>query len=810
MQGILFDLRFALRTLARNPGFTAIAILTLALGIGANTAIFTVFDAVLLKPLPYTDPGRLVAIQEVVPPLVSIAPSLPVSAWHFREWRKSSRTFEQLALLGSFSTVLTTRTGEPERIPMARVSASLFPLLGIQAQVGRTFLEDEDRPGHDLEVILSDRLWSRRFHRDPAVIGRKVLLDGYPYQVVGVLPAGARLPRVSELHNLAFSDTDAEMWKPFAIRDSELAIMAEFNFACIGRLKPGFSIAQATADLDAVQSAIVKDIAERPELRAAITGLQDQIAGRSRQGLVLLLAAVGAVLLIVCVNIANLMLARAVARTRELAIRTALGAGIRRLLRQTMTESLLVAIAGGALGAALARWALATTVLRAPVDLPRLRDVRMDVHALAFAAAVTIASGVLFGLLPAWRMARTDPQVALKSGSRGVTERGSARRLLIGAEVALSAMCLVVGGLLLNSFIRLMRVDMGFQPDRAVTVGLGLPFSRYPDTKARVAFVRSLLDRIRPLPGVVAAGTVNRLPLTGEGSNNSIYVEGAAADSRRPIVDYRCVTPGYFRAIGVPLVSGRIFSEADGDRRVALVSARAARQLWPEGSPIGRRFRLGAPDQPPIEVVGIAGDVHGVSLQKAPNPTVYLPYWQRDRADLSLVVRTAMDPLSIATAIRGAIHGLDPELPVPRALALDQVVDASVRQRRFQLSLVLLFAAAALLLAVVGVYGVVSHSVTQRTGEIGIRMALGASRSDVWRMVVRHGLAPVAGGLVAGLVGALAAGRLVSGMLFGVRAADPLTFAAVAFTLLSAALAACAIPALRGTRVDPMVALRYE
>jgi predicted permease len=525
-----------------------------------------------------------------------------------------------------------------------------------------------------------------------------------------------------------------------------------------------------------------------------------------------MLAASGAVLLIVVVNLANLLLARATGRRRELAIRAAIGAGTFRLVRQLLTESMLLAVLGGALGVMLADWSVTAIILKAPLDLPGLQDVRVDWQALWFAACITVASGALFGALPAWRISRIDPQ-ALKAGSRAMTEGrrgGRVRQILIAAEVAVSAVCLVVGGLLLNSFVRLIQVDKGFQTERAFMINLGLPGVRYPDADHRSRFVRSLLEQVHGLPGVKAAGVSNRGPLSGEGSNLGILVEGVNLPrSQRPIVDYRCVSPEFFRAMGIPLIAGRGISESDGERLVATVSAQTARRLWPNENAIGKRFRLGAEDEAPFEVVGIVGDVRS-SLQKAPSMTVYVPYWQVSRSDFTLVVRTAREPLSLAPAVRGIVKGLDSQLVTPRARTLDQILDLTVAPRRFQMELILLFAITALLLAAVGVYGVVSQTVTLRTKEIGIRMALGATRSEVRQMVSRQGLTPVAAGLAAGLVGAAFAARLVSGLLFEVHTTDPVAFGGTAVALLASATLACLIPAARATRVDPLIALRYE
>lgn len=807
------DLRYALRTLMRAPGFAAVAIIALALGIGANTAIFTLFNNVLLRPLPYRDPSRLVAVHAVVPKFAYLAPTIPVNAYAYQEFRKQARSIERIAIFGESLTNLTSG-GEPVRLTMARASASLFPTLGIRPQLGRTFSEDEDQAGHDVVVVLSDRLWTDRFHRDPAVLGRKILLNGTPYEVVGVMPAGFQVPRTSQVQGAAVTDDYPQLWKPIGVQQYEMERLGDFNFGCIARLRPGFTAKEATAELTLIQRNILKDAPETLEVLDTAEPLQEQIGGRFRQSLILLLAAVVAVLIVVCVNIANLLLARAAGRRREMAIRTAIGARTGRLVRQSLTESLILAVAGGVLGVLLAEWSLSAILLHAPVDLPRFSEVRIDGTVAGFAFLLTLSAGAFFGMFPAWRMARTDPQSALKSGSQTITESrrgGRLRRVLIASEVALSAMCLAVGGLLLHSFVRVMQVDKGFQTEHAITVTLGLPEVRYPKSADTSRFVRALLDRVRQQPGVVAAGEISMLPLGGEGNNNLVAAEGTNPPiSERPLVDHRGASPDYFNAIGIPLLRGRIFQDSDGGHRVGVISASMARRLWPNGDPIGRRYHEGDDKQPLIEVVGVVGDIRGASLQKAPNPTSYEPYWQRNEHTVSLVVRTAMAPTAITGPVRRVVQSLDRELPIPAFETVAEIVDTSVAQRRFQLDLVLLFAVAALLAAAVGVYGVISQTVAQRTNEIGIRMALGASAPSVWRLVLRQGLTPVLAGLALGLAASLAAGRLVSGLLYGVGTTDPLVFAGVALVLVGAATAACWLPARRATRVDPLVALRYE
>jgi len=809
----LTDLRYALRTLGRNPGFAAIVILILAIGIGANTAMFSIVDGVLLRPLSFHDPERLVAIQEVVPKLASIAPTIPVNAMHFEEWRKSWHSAESLAMLSSYGSNLTSG-GEPERVIMGRVSSNLFSTLGVQPRLGRSFRSEEDRVGSDHVALLNESLWRRRFHGDGGVLGQKILLDGVPYEVIGILPAHPQIPKMSQIQAMAYGMESPEIWKPFALRDEEKDAMGDFNFGCIARLEPGATLSQASAELNAIQANIARDLPDHIELLAAIAPLQEQITGRSRQGLLLLMLAVGIVLLIVCVNIANLLLARATGRSREFAVRVAIGASSARLLRQMLTESFLVAILGGALGLAIAAGALQLILANAPADLPRLNEVRLDGPVLGIAFALTLLSAMIFGLIPAWRSSRIDPQSGLRAGGRSATESrqsGHLRAFLIAIETGLCTVCLVAAGLLLNSFVRLLHVDKGFDAEHVITVDLNLPTTRFPDLAHRSDFLRSVIDATRALPGISAVGVSNLLPLAGEGSNNMINLDGDTTPvMERPITDFRLINEDFFRTMGIPIVQGRAIEPADRGRNVSVISAAAAKRIWPGKNPLGQHYHLGDPSAPALEVIGVAGDVSAGSLQKQPNPTVYVPYWQRSQRQWSLTVRTSMDPASIAGAIRAEIRRLDPELPLPRFRSMDEIVSASIAQRRFQLTLVLLFAAIALGLASLGIYGVVSYSVAQRRGEMGIRMALGATGSDLRALVLRQGLTPVVIGLATGLAGALAAGRVLSGLLFGVSSTDPLTMSVVAAVLLIVAAAACYVPALRATRSDPLVALRYE
>ena len=799
--------------LRRAPGFSGVAVATLTLGIGANTAVFSLVDTAILRPLAYRDAGKLYNIHEIVPKFAYLAPLIPVNAMHFAEWRKSARSFEQMALIAGDVANLTG-SGEPQRVNRARVSPALFRMLGVEAQIGRTLLDEEDAEGKDDVVVINHELWQSRFGGDPGIVGRTLKLNDRPYRIVGVLPASFRFPKLSELYAMTIAQERPQVWKPFALRDSEKDDMGDFNFVCIAKARPGVSAAQAEAELNGIQAGITAKLQEKVELRAHVVGLQDQITGRARGGLELMLAAVAAVLLIACVNIANLLLARATGRRRELAVRTALGAGAGRLVRQMLAESLLLAAIGGALGMAVAYGGIRAITAYAPVDLPRMDEVRPDARLLAFNMAISLGAGLLFGLLPAWRFAKADPQEALQAGSRGSAGSRTGARMrdvLVAVEVGLTAVCLIAGGLLLRSFMNLLHVDKGFETERVFTADLSLPYSRYANHEAEAAFDRALLEKAVAIPGVTSAGVANQLPLAGEGNNNVIMPEGANLPMMdRPLADNREVNPDYFRTMGIRLLEGRVFDEHDRGKPVAVISAMTAARLWPGKSAVGKRLIQGMGHLGPIEVVGVVVDVRGASLNHAPTNTVYVPYWQDSNYKVSLAVRTALPAATVGAAIRAAVRQMDAQMPAPEVRTMEELLAASVAPRRFQMTLVLLFAVAALLLASLGIYGVVSYSVGQRTGEMGIRMALGAQPGAISGMVLRQGIGPVAAGLAVGVASALGLGRLLGSLLFGVKAADPATMAGVVALLAAVAALASWVPARRATRIDPAVALRGE
>jgi putative ABC transport system permease protein len=804
------EIRHAIRGLLRDRVFALMIVLSLAVGIGANTAIFSLVNGVLLQPPDFPHPERLVVLSQWAPKLLKDYPALPVNIGIYTEWRKRITSFESIGIVRATAFNLTG-SGQPEQLRGANISAGIFHVLGVQPPLGRGFTEQEEQSGHNQVVILADSLWRRRYQADPAIVGRKILLDGKPCEVVGVLPPSFQFPREEKIGQ-RYVGEGLEIYKPLGYEPDELKLyMGDFNYSTTARLRPGVSPAKAQAELNVVQAAISKQLPGGLDLHASLVPLQERMVGDVRQGLVLLMAAVGAVLLVLCVNLANLSLARAAGRARDAAIRTALGASRARLLGQSLIESVILALAGGALGVLLAYWGLRALLAAAPIDLPRLNEVHVDARVLLFALAISLLTGLIFGALPALRSIRSAPLEALKSCGRGNTEgRGGlrVRNLLVGLEVGLSAALLVTAGLLIASFVRLMAVDKGFQVDRVLAMNLSLLSTKYPKPAAQAAVFQRVLEKAAAMPGVQSASLVSALPLMGE---TWIDIVGKEHDTRPlvelPSTNVRFISPGYFQTLAVGLRDGRDFEEQDRSRKVAIVSASLARRLWGTENPVGRKMMH---HDEPTEVVGVTPDFRSTSLDKDPVNMLYIPYWQRPRLSASLVVRTSMDPRGIANALRAAVWEIDGEVTVPEVRTLEEVLSRSVAQRRFQMLLVLLFAVAALALAAFGAYGVLSYAVTRRTGEIGIRMALGAQRRDVLGMVLRQGMTPVLAGLAAGAATAVAIGRYLESLLFHVSPRDPVAFAVSGAVLLVVSVAACLVPARRATRVSPIEALRFE
>jgi predicted permease len=809
------DLTIAFRVLRKDRGFSLTAIVILALGIGAQTAVFSLVNGILLRPLEYRDSGRLYVIEEVIPQLSDRYPVLPVNARHYIEWTRRCTSCESIALTNTDDSNLNlTGSGEPERIFGEKVTANYFSLLGIDAQIGRIFEPENGQPSHDNVVVISDALWRRKFGADPSIVGRPITLNDTVSTVIGVLPGWFRAPAWQAL-GLPMKE-NVDVFQPWPIIEKDWDAAGDFNFGAIVRLRPGVTAAQAGAELNVIQSQIASKLTgeERIDLRAKLTPLERIETSRERSGLWLLLAAVGAVLLIVSLNLGNLMLSRVLGRSRDTAVRIALGASRARVLRGIFVECLLLAFAGGVLGIALAEAMVRLLVSWAPVDFPRLSEVHVDWRVLVFALAAAAVSGLFFGLFPAWRLTRVDAQDAMRAGSRGSTESGKRmrlRELLVSVEVGVSCLLLIVAGLLLISFLRLMGVNRGFAVEHILTAEISPPTPRYQDEAKRLELYHDVMAKLATEPGVASAGLISVLPLNGQLWTDMISLPG---DTRpimeRPIAAYRPITPGYFRTLGIRLVAGRDMTESDQPRKVALISEHTAQTVWPGKNPIGQQFRRGDLKQAPFEIVGVVADVRDRSLEQNPGLIVYVPYWDRVPWSAAIAVRTAGDPVAEAGAIRQAVWSIDSELPVSNIETMEQIEGRSVAQRRFQIALLAAFAGSALLLAALGTYGVLAFSIAQRTNEIGIRMALGAQPANILSMAMRRGLTPVAVGFAAGVASALALGRFLTGFLFSVRPYDLRTIVAVFIVTLIAAVAACWIPAHRATQMDPLDALRYQ
>lgn len=804
------DLRIAARMLLREPAFATVAILTIALGVGANTAIFSIVNGILLRPLPYADPGRLVSLREIVPAVAHTYPTLPVSARHFTEWRQRTASFERLSALQPGSAALTG-LGEPMRVDVVRCSADLFDTLGIKPALGRSFAAGEDQAGKNRVVILADSLWRRVFHADRGVIGRSIQLDSQPYTVIGVLPGSFSFPNVRIMDVGQVAGGRPEIFRPLVFENDELKdLMGNFNYSVIARLKPAITPGRANAELNVIAAQLVQLSGQKVELRAGVIPMRDSIVGNSRRGLLVLLGAVGSVLLIVCVNLANLMLARSERRARESAVRIALGAGRSRIAGQALFETLLVALIGGALGVALAASGLGSLVHSAPPDTPRLDEVHLDLRVLLFALAITLATGLLFGLAPAWRAAAADPQDALKSGGRSGSGSGAGTRLramLVTAEVALSAILLLTAALFMTSFGRLIGAGQGFDAPTVLAANVQTPWQKYQEKDQRSRFHQQVLERLDAQSGVVSSAVVTALPLTGETWIDSIWLAGETRPEwERPMANVRFISGGYFRTMGIPLIEGRAFKEADRNRKVAILSERLARALWPHDSAAGRKFMR---NDDAFEVIGVVGDVRA-EPHKPPVSILYWPYWDWAPREVTLVARAAGDPRSVAGVIRDAVRGVDPDVPLPVFRTMSEVLAESLAARRFQMLLASAFAFSAVLLAAIGIYGVVSYSVTRRRNEIGVRMALGAQPRNLYRMVLVQSMRPVMLGLALGIAGSLALSRILASLLYGVSPRDPATIAAVASLLLAVAVGACMIPARRAARIAPLDAIHYE
>jgi putative ABC transport system permease protein len=805
---LLKDIAYAARILRRSPGFTLTAVLTLALGIGANTAIFSVVNATLLRPLPFPHPERIVVIQNQYKAIG--LDSAAASVADYIDYRKQRQLFSEVAAVNTNDFNLTG-IDRPERLQCGEATSGLFAVLGLQPILGRVFTYEEDQPGKNQVVLLTEGLWKRRFGGDPNVLGRAIHLNGKPYTVIGIVPSILQW----------FAPLDA--WIPTGFTPEQMSPARrtdQFLFV-LARLQPGVSIARARAGMAAFGGPLAKNFPDfyPPSSGWAIRvdSLNELLVGDIRGALLVLLAAVGFVLLIACANVANLLLARAAGRMRELTIRVALGAAKWRIARQLLTESVILGLLGGAAGVLLGSWGVGFLVKSGPRELPRLDEVSIDGRVLAFTAAIALLTGLLFGLAPIMQVAAGNLHDLLKQGARGAAgslRRHRTRNTLVIVEVALSLVLLVAAGLLLRSFASLEKVDPGFRAQNVLTFGVSLPPARYRTQQQTSGFFHALLDRVATLPGVSAAGAVNPLPFSGSNWSGSFHIEGLTvpAGGTGPHADQRVVSPGYFKAMGIPLLRGRLVADSDreGAPLAVVVDEALAQEYFKNQDPIGRHLR-GGEGGAWATVIGIVGHVqHNALDSQLRKATLYWTYLQKPAQSIQVVVRTAGDPMALVNGMQREVSSLDKDLPIFDVKTMDQRVAASLANRRFAAWLLTAFSFIAMLLAAVGLYGVMAQTVLQRSREIGVRMALGAQSADVLRMILRQGAVLIAGGLVAGTVAALGLTSLMKSLLFAVKPTDPLTFAAVAALLSIVALAAAYLPARRATRLDPVTALRDE
>lgn len=833
MNQLLLDLRYGTRVLVKNPGFTAVTLLTLALGIGANTAVFSVVNAVLLQSLPYRDPAQLVMVwTTMVSQGVPISGSAPPD---YREWRAQNNVFSEIAAFTVRDFNLAAGRREPERVKGALVTASLFPMLGIQPQTGRNFTPQEEEWGRHQEVLISDALWESRFGRDREIVGKALRLGGESYAVVGVMPKG--MPFFDDVPPI-------DLWVPLAFAPGDFFNTRGNHFLpVVARLKPGMSLDQAQAEMRAIAHRIELQFKENAGYGAKVVSLQEQLVSDYRTALLILLGTVGFVLLVACANVANLLLARAASREKEFAVRIALGAGRGRLIRQLLVESVLLGVVGGSVGLLLAFWGIGGLQTLIPSDLPRFNVIEVDRTVIAFTLGVSLLTAMIFGLVPAFHAAKSDVHHSLKEGGRGSSSgspgRQRLRGLLVVVELGLALMLLIGAGLLLKSFYLLQQIDPGFNSKNVLTMQIPLPDSKYPQPTGgnlypakAISFYDQLVQKVESLPGVERAGVTTILPLGyGAGWGKYLTVESHPAPTsldQVPIVRFQLSSPGYFRSIGMRLREGRFFTAQDIEsaQPVAIINETAARRFFPNANPLGKVIYMsppaslqpppppGSPETPRRVIVGVVADVKDTRLNLPPFPEVYAPYKQCEAEgwfnSLMLAVQTASDPLSFAASIRAQVSSLDSDQPVAEVASLDDLVGRSLSSQRFNALLIGLFAGLALALAVVGIYGVMAYSVAQRTHEIGVRMALGAEPRDVVRLVVGQGLRLTLIGLAIGVAAACGLTRVAESLLFNVSATDPITFVAVSLLLAGIALLACYVPARRATKVDPLVALRYE
>ncbi len=801
MDSIIKDIRYGIRSLLKRPGFTVIALIALALGIGANTAIFSLVNAVLLQPLPYPEPDRLVWVWGNIRTGGNRASVAPLD---YLDYRSQNQTFEHLAATMQLSLNLTG-SGEPERLTALGVTGNFFDVFGVRPALGRTFSLENEKGGQDQVTVLSHAFWQKRFAGNSSILNKTIVLDGKAVEVIGVMPRDVAFPQA------------ADLWVPLNFDISPQMKQRRAHFMRpMGRLKEGVTLTQAQADTDLIAAQLEEQFPEtNKNWNLRLVPLREQLVGGTQTTLFILFGAVGFVLLIACANVANLLMVRAAARQKEIALRTALGASRLRIARQMITESLLLAITGGALGAVLATWGVEMLVSLSEDSLPRTANVRIDLVVLAFTFLISLATGLLFGVAPALRTARVNLIDSLKDGLRGAGEsvsRNRTRSLLVVFESAIAVMLLIGAGLLVRSLIALQNVDPGFDANNVLTMRISLPMQKYDTPEKAANFFGQLETRVASLPGVESAAYISELPLSNQLNDMPFTVEGrppVASISEGFGADFRMVTQNYFSTLRIPLLRGRNFTEQDVRKsdRLLLVSQQLVDQIFPNEEPLGKRLVMAMSGEP-YEIIGIVGDIRHQSLGAPAVPTMYMP--SLERGGTNLAIRTKGDPLSVVAGVRKEVQALDPDQPIAAVKTMNEWVATSTAAPRYRTTLLALFAALAMILAATGIYGVMSYSVAQRTHEIGVRMAMGARQFDVLKMVVRQGMILALVGVVLGLGGAYALTRVMSTLLFGVTAKDPVTFGAVAALLIAVAFIACFVPARRATKVDPLVALRYE
>ncbi|HJY28288.1 MAG TPA: ABC transporter permease [Pyrinomonadaceae bacterium] len=794
METIIKDIRYGVRSLLKRPGFTAVGVLTLALGIGANSAIFSVLNAVLLRPLPYVDPDRIVHIEETEGQV-----GIGVSPPNLLDFQQQNNTFESVAGYTGGSFILTG-AGEPLRVQSCAISSDLFSVVGVKPLIGRSFSVEDEKPGQARTALISYGLWQRRFGGDQALLQKQITLDSDSYTVVGVMPSGFEFPIQSE---------PVEVWTPLEQPEDLAQLRSAHYLDVVGRLKPNITLHQAHADLEIIATRIAQQYPKEVSGKTTVVTLKKDLVGRAQPYLLMLGGAALLVLLIAIANVASLALARAAERQKEIALRTALGASKSRVVRQLLTESLILSIAGGLAGITLAAWSTDFLIAIAPGDLPRLQSTQVDARVLLFALATSIITGILLGLIPAWRAANPDLQKSLKEGETrsASAPRQALRKALVVSEVTLALVLLCGAGLLIRTLWKLNSVNPGFDPDKVLVAELVLPKTKYPDAGKQTLFFQQLIERIKSTPGVESAGGTSNLPLSG---TDMVFM--ASVEDHTFPASFRAVSEDYFRTMRIPLLKGRWFDDHDTaeSQPVVMINETMARQLAPNNEEVlGKRIKHGF-KRPVAEVVGVIGDVKYAGLDQQTKPEMYVPFAQRSWPFMRIVARTKSDPSLVVGAIREALKAIDKDQPIDKVTTMSSVVSRSIGARRFYMQLLGMFAALAFILAAVGIYGVVSYSVAQRTREIGIRVALGAQSRDVLGLVVKEALRLTVLGVILGLAGAFAATRILRSLLFEVTPTDPATFICLSLLLTLVALLASYIPARRATKVDPLLALRWE